>query len=133
MTVTRTADELGLLGANTRDDYMRLVMRGTEPAIVSYVYNRMPWNLQGSAERVTRHLEAMAAARQTVCDCHERAQVDRPCPVCSRAASSAPDMDPACTECGGEGSIESDGFTPSRGHYSISEPCPKCTEADQPF
>lgn len=47
--------------------------------------------------------------------------------------TSARDLAPApadvCSTCGGDGYLESDGFTPRRGHYSISEPCPTCADA----
>lgn len=33
-----------------------------------------------------------------------------------------------CPTCGGDGYLESDAFTARRGHYSVTEACPACTE-----
>lgn len=39
---------------------------------------------------------------------------------------SGPDNDQPCETCGGEGTVSVDMFTPSRGHYTIEEPCEAC-------
>jgi hypothetical protein len=37
------------------------------------------------------------------------------------------DDDEPCAECSGERTVSVDCFTPSRGHFTIEEPCEACT------
>lgn len=54
--------------------------------------------------------------------CTERSRVT--CGAC--LATDAEVVADVCSTCEGSGSVEVDGFTSRRGHYSITEACPDC-------